>query len=437
MNGTDAAVAKARALAKEDPDNNIYDLVSAELYDKAGRLGEAVALLEKAVAAKPSDDGLIIGLSRLYTRAGNFPKAEETLTRRLQADPNDTGVASTLASLYLTTGRLADAKKILDGMLAKRPNNVPVLLGLAELATTEKNWPQATDYIERARAAAPNDPAPGIALVNLYGQRQDWKAASAAAAELVEKFPSNPDVLDAKGRVQIASGDAQGAIATYKQVYQLAPNSAPALSRYLGVLNTAKAYAEARTVLQDAITRSPKNSSLKIELIRVEAEIGGIEAGLAKARDFARNEPENPLYDIASADLLEKSGRKGEALALLEKAVASQPANAGLNTALSRLYARSGEPAKAEAVLTSRLQVEPKNSQVRSALASLYLEQKKYDQAIAEYNRVIAEKPADAAALNNLAWLYQQKGDLGKARQLAELAITVAPRAPQIDDTLG
>ena len=264
MSGVDAAIAKARALAKEDPDNDIYDLVSAELYEKAGRTGEALTLLEKAVAAKPSDDGLIIGLSRLYTRAGNFPKAEETLTRRLQADPNDTGAASALASLYRTTGRLADAKKVLDGMLAKRPNDVPVLLGLAEMATTDKKWPEATDYIERARAASPSDPAPGIALVNLYGLRQDWKAAALAAAELVEKFPTNPDVLDAKGRVQIASGDAQGAISTYKQVYQLAPNSAPVLSRYLGALNAAKAYTEERSRLagRDHSVR-PKNNSLK------------------------------------------------------------------------------------------------------------------------------------------------------------------------------
>ena len=40
----------------------------------------------------------------------------------------------------------------------------------------------------------------------------------------------------------------------------------------------------------------------------------------------------------------------------------------------------------------------------------------------------ISDRPSDAAALNNLAWLYQQKGDLPKARQLAERAIGAAPR---------
>ena len=40
-------------------------------------------------------------------------------------------------------------------------------------------------------------------------------------------------------------------------------------------------------------------------------------------------------------------------------------------------------------------------------------------------------------ALNNLAWLYQQKGDLAKARGVAEQAAAAAPRVAEIDDTLG
>jgi len=51
--------------------------------------------------------------------------------------------------------------------------------------------------------------------------------------------------------------------------------------------------------------------------------------------------------------------------------------------------------------------------------------------------RITADHPADATALNNLAWLYQQKGDLAKARGLAERAMAASPRVPQIDDTLG
>jgi tetratricopeptide (TPR) repeat protein len=220
-------------------------------------------------------------------------------------------------------------------------------------------------------------------------------------------------------------------------VYELAPASPTALGRYVALLNGAKDFAQAQSVLQTALARDPKNAAIKGDLIRVESELGGLDAGLAKARAFAENDPDNPVYDLVSAELYEKAGRRGDAIMLLEKAVAARPADDSVIAALASLYARSSNPGKAETALSTRLQADPKDSRIRSALADLYLGEKKYDDAIAEYVRVIAERPTDVAALNNLAWLYQQKGDLAKARGLAERAVAAAPRTANIDDTLG
>jgi putative PEP-CTERM system TPR-repeat lipoprotein len=437
INGLDAAVAKAHALATGDPENSIYDLVSAELYEKAGRRQDALAVLEKAAAARPSDERLTIALARLYNQSGDFSKAVNVLAARLNADPNSMAIDITLAQQYLLIGRTQDAKKLFADLLARRPNDVGALLGLAEIAKTERNWPEATDYLNRARTAGPNDPAPGIALVNLQLLRQDWQNAVTVAAQLGEQFPANTDVLDVKGRAQTVSGDIEGAIATYKSIYRLSPGSNSALANYVALLNRAKQFGNAQTVLQAALARDPKNDQVRADLIRVEADIGGIPAGLAKARAFAGEDPGNPLYDIVSAGLYEKAERRDNAIALLEKAVADQPDADALIGALSGFYARTGEPGKAEAVLNTRLQADPKDVTIRSALALLYADQKKYDDAAVEYMRVVAEHPADAAALNNLAWLYQQKGDLAKARGFADQALATAPRAFQIDDTLG
>jgi putative PEP-CTERM system TPR-repeat lipoprotein len=437
INGVDAAVAKARALTVGDPENDIYDRVSAELYEKAGRSQDAIAVLEKAAAARPSDEGLTIALARLYYRSGDLRKAEGVLASRLRADPSSIAIGTAMAQQYLATGRAQDAKKLFSELVARQPNDVVALVGLAEIAITERNWLEATDYVNRARAAKPTDPAPGIVLVNLGLLRQDPKNAVTTATEIAEKFPTNTDVLDAKGRAQTASGDTEGAIATYKRIYELSPNSIPAMAGYVALLNAAKEFSKTRAVLQDALARDPKDGTVKGDLIRVESEIGGMRAGLAKARALAGEDPGNPLYDIVSAELYEKAGRRDDAVALLEKAVADRPSDGALIAALSSVYVRTGDPGKAEAVLNTRLTADPKDIAIRSRLASLYLEQKKYDDAIAEYTRVVAEGPGHAAELNNLAWLYQQKGDLAKARGLAERAVAAAPRASLIIDTLG
>ena len=437
IDGLDAALAKAHAFAKDDPENNVYDLVSAELYEKAGRPRDAVALLETAVAARPTDDSLALTLSRLYTGTGDMTKAEAVLTRRLAADPKSLTVRAALARLYLTTGRTDDAKKGYDELLSQSPTDLAALLGLAEIAVAQKKWPEATDYITRARAAAPNDPAAGLLLVNMYGLQQDWKNATSAAAELVAQFPANVEVLDAQGRVQIAAGDKDGALSTYKRAQELAPNAEPILSRYLTLLNAAKKFPEEQTVLQAALDRNPQNASLKGDLIRVEAEIGGLEAGLAKARRFANDDPGNSLYDVVSAELYENAGRSREAITLADQVAATQPSDDNLTLALFHLYTRADDLAKAEGVLTARLKADSKDFVIRSILAGFYLEHRRYDPAIAEYTRLVAESPADPTALNNLAWLYQRQGDLPKARELAERAVAAAPAAAQIDDTMG
>ena len=437
IDGIDGAVLRAEEFAKKDPDNSIYDRVSAELYEKAGRAGDGVALLERSLAARPSDDDLIVALSRLYTRTGDPVKAEALLTARLQAAPKDIAARSALAPVYLMTGRPDDARKVYNDILSQKPDNVTALLGLADIVVSEKKWTEAMDYIARARAAAPNEPRPGLTLVNLYVLRHDWTNATATATELVEKFPGNVDVIDTLGQTQIAAGDAAGAVFTYRRAHETAPDSLPILYRYLDLLGAAKNFAEAQSVLQAAVDRDPRNTSLKADLVRSVAESDGLDAGLAAAHDFAASDPGSRIYDIVSAELYEKAGRSGEAVGLLEKAIVVHPSDSELTTALANLYTRTGAPAKAETVLKARLKADPKDFAAQSALALFYLEQKRYAAATAEYSRLVDEHPADPAALNNLAGLYQRQGELAKARELAERAFSMTSRSPWVGDTLG
>ena len=79
------------------------------------------------------------------------------------------------------------------------------------------------------------------------------------------------------------------------------------------MLKSAKKLPDAQKVLHAAIDRDPRNTSLERDLIHVEAEIDGLAAGLAAARDFAKSDPDNSLYDVVSAELYEKAGRSEEA----------------------------------------------------------------------------------------------------------------------------
>ena len=113
-------------------------------------------------------------------------------------------------------------------------------------------------------------------------------------------------------------------------------------------------------MLQDAVAREPQNTSIKLELIRVRAETDGLNTALFEAQRFAKDDPDNNLYDLVSAELYEKAGKATAAAALLEKAIARRPSDDDLAVALSRLYTRMGDFAKAQAILAGRLKTDPK-----------------------------------------------------------------------------
>ncbi|MBV8740002.1 MAG: PEP-CTERM system TPR-repeat protein PrsT [Alphaproteobacteria bacterium] len=437
LDGVDAAVSRANLYAKDNPNDSIFPLVAAEMYENAGRWDDAINLLEAAAAAYPSDGTLTTALAALYDRTGHFAKAEALLAGQLKTDPKNAQAAALLGSLYLKARRSAEAQKVYDALLAQKSNDFAARLGLADVAIFENKWSEAAAQIKQAAKLNPTSAAPGLKLVDLYIRSRDWKNATATATDLAAKFPNNVDVVDAEARAQIGADDKQAAIASYKHAYELDPSSSKILARYVGILNSAKKYAEAQSILQQALNREPQNATIKANLIQVAADIGGIDAGLAEARDLARKDPDNLIYDMVSAELLDKGGRGKEAIGLLERDLASKPTNDEVRAQLATLYIRAGQPDKAQTLLRARLKDDPTSYPAAQMLASLYLQSKNYDAAIAQYNRLVQSRPADPTALNNLAWLYQQKGDLTKARALAERAAAAAPNAPQIDDTLG
>ena len=241
-------------------------------------------------------------------------------------------------------------------------------------------------------------------------------------------FPGNAAVAEAQGNILAASGDSGAAVEPLRQAYEATPNSEPLFQRYLGALVAAKKLPEARTVVQARLEKNPGNPALKEQLIRLEAGIGGLDAGIAKARAFAMSDRDrSSVYDLVAADLYARNGKPAEAVALLEKSATANPADPTVAVGLARVYAAGGDPGKAEALLSARAKERPDDLAIRRALADVYLLDKKYDNAVAEETRILSQQPSDMVALNNLAWLNQQRGDLGKARELAEKAVAAAP----------
>ena len=312
-------------------------LVIMELRaQRLGKAAEVAASLIKRDAKNPIYHTLL-GIVRATEK--DYPGAESAFRAALEINPDLPDTTRDLAQIYVATNCPDEARNLYNELLTKNPNEVSTLLGLADTYIAREKWTEAIDAINRARTAAPNDPAPGLKLVDVYEKRLDWANAKTVAAELAAQFPGDANILDIQGQAQLAAGDKNGAISSFRRAYGLAPASVPILSRYLTALSGAKYFTEARGVLQGAVDRDPRNPSLKADLIRVEGEISGVDAAVAKAHALATGDPENNIYELVSAELYEKAGRTSDVIAVLEKGSGSKtierPGDAGLDRELA------------------------------------------------------------------------------------------------------
>jgi putative PEP-CTERM system TPR-repeat lipoprotein len=157
IDGVDAAISKAQEAAASDPGNSIYEVVSAELYEKAGRGEEAVSLLENAVASRPADKALPPALARLYARMDLPEKTEAFLKARLKADPLDSAARSELAFYYVGQKNNAAAISEYSRLVEDQPADPTALNNLACLYQRQAELGKARELAQRAFKISPGD----------------------------------------------------------------------------------------------------------------------------------------------------------------------------------------------------------------------------------------------------------------------------------------
>ncbi|KAF1689771.1 tetratricopeptide repeat protein [Pseudoxanthomonas taiwanensis] len=156
---------------------------AAGLYAlRAGRAGEALAHLRRALDGLPDDLAVLDGLMRLWQARGEREQARATLESVLAAHP-DAGAAWS-ARLVLETPGTAEGAQVLERWLAAMPEHVPALH--AALFDRERAGDPAgvEAFARRVLALRPEDFVAGRMLAETLLER-DAEAALAQARALL------------------------------------------------------------------------------------------------------------------------------------------------------------------------------------------------------------------------------------------------------------
>jgi tetratricopeptide (TPR) repeat protein len=190
-----------------------------------------------------------------------------------------------------------------------------------------------------------------------------------------------------------------------------------------------------QTEMHSAIERLVNDPVIKDRFLQAGdfyVELHERELALAMYGQGRETQPSQSLdYDTRIVSLLQKEGKRGEALQRLDAGLAAHPDSIELQFLKAELFAgseRGGDAEQAAALLNQLLKRENR-PQFHNLLGRVYLDQGKRDDAEREFVQATRQR-GYLDPLRALATLCLQRKDYLKATQYAEAALAFAPADP-------
>lgn len=243
------------------------------------------------------------------------------------------------------------------------------------------------------------DPKDGVPLLAEFvaakemTQRGEAKTAAAKLAELVRRSPGNIPFLTALANAQLAGGDGEAALATYRR----------------------------------AARENPRLDFLHLNLADAYARLGRAEEA---RKEYELTLELNPRFAAAwwgLADLAQKGGRPTEVRRLLTQAVEAGTESVSILVRLAEHEAKSGDAAASERHFRQAVELAPAWVPAWLVWGQLAENQGQLDRALERYLKAAEVAPREPAPLLGAGRVLQKKGDRDGARRYLERVIAIAP----------
>ena len=431
----DAGFAQLELLAANDPSTYAdLALISTRMRRRDSDAAlKAVERLQTKLPGKPLPE-LLRG--QILAGRGDLVGARASYEKAHAADPAYVPAVAALAAVDLVDKKPADALKRYEALLVRDPKNFQAMLAVAELRQRMGAKPEDIGAL-LADAVNSNlgEPMPRLARIDhLLSQRQ-VKAALSAAQDAVSALPGNPLLLDALGRTQLASGDTQQAVSTFRKVAVAQPSLPQPHLRLADAYIGSKDYPSAAQSLRKALEISPKLLVAQRSLIQIALAGKRVDEALKIARAIQIERPGEPVGYVTEGEI-HMTQRAWEPAAGAFRSALERSKTAELAMRLHALYVIADRPADAERFAVSWLKDRPRDAGFLFHLGSMAMDRKDFAGAEGRYREVLALLPDNAASSNNIAWLMLKQGKSG-ALPFAERANQLLPDQPSILDTVA
>ncbi|HEX6259287.1 MAG TPA: sulfotransferase [Woeseiaceae bacterium] len=258
--------------------------------------------------------------------------------------------------------------------------------------------------------------------------RGEFGHAESLCRALLQKYPTDVNVLGLRGAVLIKLNRMEDAEQSLRQTIRLAPTFAKPHEDLGLVLLNLKRPAEAADMLRNAVRLDPQLELAWFNLGKALAMLGfGREADEAFEKSFALNPVRRKLAHAAEHH---KEGRLEEAERIYREVVRDHPDNVDALRMLGRIALSAGRNADAERLFRRAVKLAPDYAGAVTDLGRVLKEQNHFDEAIECFEKVIELEPDNAQAHFQLAGTLAPASLTYRAIECYRRALELQPKFP-------
>lgn len=401
----------------------------------------AAAMLEPwaAAAAGKAEDSIVrpnvrgdrlveifgqLGQAQLFERSKRYDEAETDYKALLGLGEPGQMFAPDYGGFLERRKRYADAVAVYDAALQVRPGDT--FLQAARARATAKGRPPAMPTIQQGAARALLTPASALAADKQFDMAQAYLRLSLrldpkrsdtllllgdvlagmenkeAARTVYAQIPAgSPEYASARSKLAWsyqAAGDKKTALDMADQAVKAAPDDRDAKITWADLLRANERYDESVQVLNPLIAAQGEKPDWVLLYMRGTAyERGGrwpeAERDLQAALKLRPDEPE--LLNYLGYAWIDRGEHLTEAMAMVERAVASNPRSGAMTDSLGWAYYRLGKYPQAVEQLEKAVLLDPAEPEINDHLGDAYWQVGRKIEARFQWDRVLSLEPDD------------------------------------------
>jgi putative PEP-CTERM system TPR-repeat lipoprotein len=435
----DAALEQLERALALDPLQRTAPLLQIKILLSEGRSRQALDLAERLARARRDDHHVLNALGLALLRAGSKSDAKSAFSAALEKDPTYPDAALNLARLAVNDGDPRGARRVLEDVVAAAPGHVEAILALAELDAAGDDRRGQQRRLREAMDAYPEEPRFRLALARSFLQSGSPDQAHRVLQAAPTRLRRQPELMLASGKAQVAIGELDMAVATFRALQQMTPDSA---RPYLLLAATHAKRGSVRA-MEDALisgaAMAPQSPLLGPVLELALSQYKGAAQRFALVERLLDATDQSPPLVALQADLLADQGDFRRAEQLVQALYERYPDDIGVMRKLVEVQRAGNITEHAAAVLVDWLERHPDDGAARVMLAQLRVEMGQPDAGQALLEDLLASNAAHRSnplILNNLAWLLRES-EPERALGYAERALRADPDSAAVKDTLG